>query len=190
MSGDPVVAYPNTLTGSIGVFYGKVNLRGLYDKIGVQKETLKRGQFADIDSDYQPLTDAGRKKLREGIEEIYQTFVGLVAESRKKKFEEIDQIAQGRVWLGMQGKGNGLVDELGGIDKAIELVKMKAKIPADEKVKIVVFPPKKSLIEQLMSRSQETSIEAQLQKFTGIKIPKAWLETGMKRMMPYTIDVQ
>ncbi len=190
MSGDPVVAYPNTLTGSIGVFYGKVNLRGLYDKIGVQKEILKRGQFADIDSDYQPMTPATRKKLREGIEEIYGTFVGLVAESRKKKFEEIDQIAQGRVWLGTQGKGNGLVDELGGIDKAIEMVKLKAKIPANENVKIVVFPPKRSLFEQLMSRPQETSMEAQLQKFTGIKIPKAWLETGMKRMMPYTIDVR
>ena len=189
MSGDPVVAYPNTLTGSIGVFYGKVNLRGLYDKIGVQKETLKRGEFADIDSDYQPMTDAGRKKLREGIEEIYQTFVGLVAESRKKKFEQIDELAQGRVWLGMQGKNNGLVDELGGIDKAIELVKAKAKIAADEKVKIVVFPPKKSLIDQLLSRSQEKSIEAQFQKITGIKIPKAWFETGIKRMMPYVIDV-
>ena len=190
MSGDPVVAYPNTLTGSIGVFFGKVNLHGLYDKIGVQKETLKRGQFADIDSDYQPMTEAARKKLREGIDEIYQTFVGLVAESRKKKFEEIDQLAQGRVWLGTQSKGNGLVDELGGIDKAIELVKLKAKIPADEKVKIVVFPPKKSLIEQLMSRPQETSMEAQFQKITGIKIPKAWFETGMKRMMPYMIDVK
>jgi len=190
MSGDPVVAYPNTLTGSIGVFFGKVNLRGLYDKIGVQKETLKRGQFADIDSDYQPLNDASRKKLREGIEEIYGTFVGLVAEARHRKFEEIDNLAQGRVWLGAQGKGNGLVDELGGIDKAIELVKAKAKIPANENVKIVVFPPKKSLIEQLMNKSAEPSAEALLQKYTGIKIPKAWLETGMKQMMPYTIDVK
>ena len=189
MSGDPVVAYPNTITGSIGVFYGKVNLRGLYDKIGVQKETLKRGQYADIDSDYQPMTPATRKKLREGIDEIYGTFVGLVAESRKKKFEEIDNVAQGRVWLGAQGKDNGLVDELGGIDKAIELVKLKAKIPAAENVKIVVFPPKKSLFEQLMSRSQDTSVEAQFLKFTGIKIPKAWFETGIKRMMPYTIEV-
>ena len=157
MSGDPVIAYPNTLTGSIGVFYGKVNLRGFYDKIGVQKETLKRGQFADIDSDYEPMNDATRKKLREGIEEIYGTFVGLVAESRKKKFEEIDEIAQGRVWLGAQGKGNGLVDELGGIDKAIELVKLKAKIPASENVKIVVFPPKKSLFLSLPSSSSHWS---------------------------------
>jgi protease-4 len=190
MSGDPVIAYPNTLTGSIGVFYGKVNLRGLYDKIGVQKETLKRGQFADIDSDYEPMSVAARKKLREGIEEIYGTFVGLVAEARKKKYEEIDQLAQGRVWLGTQGKGNGLVDELGGIDKAIEMVKVKAKIPANENVKIVVFPPKRSLFEQLMSRPQETSMEAQFQKITGIKIPRAWFETGIKRMMPYTIDVR
>jgi protease-4 len=191
MSGDTVVAYPNTLTGSIGVFFGKVNLKGLYDKLGIQKETLKRGQFADIDSDYQPMTPATRAKLREGIDEIYKTFVGLVAESRKKKFEEINEVAQGRVWLGTQGKGNGLVDELGGIDKAIELVKAKAKIPANENVKIVVFPPKKSLFDQLMNRSQpDASVEALLQKYTGIKIPKAWLETGMKQMMPYTIEVK
>ncbi len=191
MSGDTVIAYPNTLTGSIGVFFGKVNLKGLYDKLGIQKETLKRGQFADIDSDYQPMTPLTRAKLREGIEEIYKTFVGLVSEARKKKFEEIDQLAQGRVWLGTQGKGNGLVDELGGIDRAIELVKAKAKIPANENVKIVVFPAKKSLFDQLMNKGQqEASMEALIQKYTGIKIPRTWLETGMKQMMPYTIDVQ
>ena len=64
MAGVPVVAYPGTYTGSIGVLYGKINLRGLYDKIGLKKEVLKRGRFADIDSDYRPLTQDERAKLR------------------------------------------------------------------------------------------------------------------------------
>src|SRR5579871_2383126 len=71
MTGDPVIAYPNTLTGSIGVFFGKVNLHGLYDKIGVNKETLMRGRFANIDSDYTPLTEPAREKLRTEIEVFY-----------------------------------------------------------------------------------------------------------------------
>ena len=108
-TGDPIIAYPNTLTGSIGVIYGKLNLRGLYDKLGIQKEIITRGRFADIDSDYQPLTDAGRAKLREGIDEMYKGFVSRVAESRKRKFEEIEPLAQGprldgisseREWVG------------------------------------------------------------------------------------------
>src|SRR5207247_11328316 len=70
MTGDPVLAYSNTLTGSIGVFFGKVDLRGLYDKIGLKKELLTRGRFAAIDSEYKPLPDGQRDKLQEQIEVI------------------------------------------------------------------------------------------------------------------------
>src|SRR5258708_36102099 len=75
MTGDPVLAYQNTETGSIGVFFGKANLRGLYDKIGINKDIIKRGRFADIDSDYAPLNDEQRTQLRTEIEEFYTGFV-------------------------------------------------------------------------------------------------------------------
>ena len=126
MTGDPVIAYPGTYTGSIGVFYGKAYLRDLYGKLGIQKELFSRGRFADIDSDYTPLSPEGRQKLRENIEAFYRSFVQRVAEARRKPYEQIAPVAEGRVWLGAQAQANGLVDSLGGIEHAIELLKKKA----------------------------------------------------------------
>jgi protease IV len=192
MTGDPVVSYANTFTGSIGVIYGKINLRGLYDKIGVNKETLTRGRFANIDSESQPLTDAGRKKLREGVEAVYKTFVGHVAKARKQSFDQVNDIAQGRVWLGSQAKEKALVDELGGLDRALELVRRKAKIPDDEKVRVVVYPPERSLLDYLLSRSSEQVMDAKLQSLlarVGLDI-QPWIEGGMMKLMPYSIQVK
>ena len=85
MTGDPVIAYPNTLTGSIGVFFGRINLKGLYDKLGIKRETLTRGKFANIDSENGPLTDEERAKLRQEIEVFYRGFVERVADGRKRQ---------------------------------------------------------------------------------------------------------
>lgn len=131
LAATPVIAYPETVTGSIGVFYGKLTLRGLYDKLGIRKEMLSRGRFADIDSDAQPLSPEGRKKLRESIDESYRLFVNQVAEARRKSPAAIDAVAQGRVWLGTQAKEHGLVDELGGIDRALERMRQRAQIEGD-----------------------------------------------------------
>lgn len=190
MTGDPVVAYPGTITGSIGVVFGKVNLRGLYDKLGIQKEMLTRGRFADLDSDYQPLSDAARKKLRDGIDDNYRTFVQKVADARKRKFEEIEPLAQGRVWLGSQAKARGLVDELGGIDRAIELARRKAQIPDTQRVNLVVYPPKRSIVERLLSKSKVSALESRFRSLTkGLHI-NAWIEGGMLRLMPYSVEIK
>ncbi|HWQ56827.1 MAG TPA: signal peptide peptidase SppA [Bryobacteraceae bacterium] len=197
MTGDPILAYPGTYTGSIGVVFGKPNLRGLYGKLGITKDILTRGRFADIDSDYRPLDPAELAKLESGIEASYRDFVGKVAEARKKKFEEIHTVAQGRVWLGAQAKSRGLVDELGGLDRAIELVKQKAKIPAGEKVTLVPYPPRRNLLDVLMRRSAEDAIEAGLESRLGplARVLKEAetrlrLEGGLLRLMPYAIDVR
>ncbi len=190
MSGDPIVAYPSTLTGSIGVIYGKANLHGFYDKIGVQKELITRGRFADIDSDYTPLSDAGRAKLRESLDEFYKAFVRRVADGRKRPYEQIEPLAQGRVWLGSQARQNGLIDELGGIDKAVELVKKKANIPAGERVRLVVYPPKRSIFETIFSRSDQSVMESQLRAlFQGLNFG-VWRQGGILRMMPYQVRVE
>ena len=191
MTGDPLVAYPGTLTGSIGVVFGKPVLHGLYDKLGIDKEILSRGKFARIDSDYEPLTEEGRQKLREGIDDEYRTFVTKVAQARKRKFEEIEPIAQGRVWLGDQARGNGLVDELGGIDRAIELVKQRAKIPASDGVMLMVYPPKRSILEVLMSsQNPEAAIDAKIAALAPLKDAhvRVWMRGGMLRLMPYTLE--
>jgi protease IV len=190
MTGDPVVAYPYTVTGSIGVIYGKVNLRGFYDKIGVQKQILKRGRFADIDSDYTPLNSETRAKLKEGIDAVYDSFLGVVSEGRDRPLEEIEPLAEGRVWLGVQAKENGLVDELGGLDRAIALVKQKAEIPEERKVQLVSYPRPKTFWEILMQENAGSLIEAAVHELRGgVSIPKL-PEPGMWRLMPYQIDVE
>lgn len=193
-SGDPILAYPGTMTGSIGVIFGKLNLKGLYDKLGVQKEILTRGRFADVDSDYKPLSPEGRAKLREALDQMYRSFLARVAESRKRKVEEIEPLAQGRVWLGAQAKQNGLVDELGGLDKAVEIAKMRAGIRKEEKTRIVIYPPKKSIFERLLSKPVETSTEvrfvSELRKVSPGFDLRLWAQGGLMRVMPYGIEVK
>ncbi len=190
MTGDPIVAYPATFTGSIGVVFGKANLRGLYEKLGIKKQLLTRGRFAAIDSDYEPLSDAARQKLREGVDDNYRVFVEKVAAARKRKFEEIEPLAQGRVWLGTQAKRNGLVDELGGLDRAMELVRQKARIPRGEDVTLVLYPPKRSLFDRLLSRSDEVRLPDWLRSFLNRWPAPALAKGGYFRLMPYSIQVR
>ena len=199
MTGDPVIAYPGTITGSIGVVFGKINLHGLYDKIGIQKETLKRGRFADIDSESQSLDPAERQKLREGIEATYKSFVTQVAEGRKRKFEEVEPLSQGRAWTGKQALSRGLIDQEGGLEAAITAIKKKAQIPEKDKVSIVPFPERKTLFEQWSSRNEEPSSgDAELRAVLRTLIPdaqartwtRALLNGGMLRVMPYSITVR
>jgi protease IV len=200
MSGDPIVAYPGTLTGSIGVVFGKPNLHGLYDKLGVDKELIARGRFADIDSDYQSLSPEGRAKLREGIDADYRAFVTKVADSRKRPFNEIEPLAQGRVWLGQQAKQNGLVDELGGLDRAVELVKQKAKIAASERITLVTYPPKRTLYELLFSDRTDSLLDAAFLRTKLAVVPglkqswkdahvSPWLHGGMMALRPFSIQI-
>ena len=126
VTGDPIIAYPNTLTGSIGVIFARFTMHGLFDKVGVDEQLLTRGRYADIDSSYAPLSDAERQKLTGQIDAFYRAFVSRVAEGRKKPFDQIEPLAQGRVWVGAQAKDNGLVDQLGGLDRAIEILKQQA----------------------------------------------------------------
>jgi protease-4 len=197
MTGDPVLSYANTITGSIGVVFGKANLRGLYDKIGIQREVLTRGKFADIDSEYRPMDAEARAKLREGILETYDSFLQSVAEGRKRKKEEIAPLAEGRAWTGAQAKQNALVDEIGGLDRAVEMIKTRAKIDAKEKVGLIVYPERKSIFEYWASKSGGSSDASALQPYLKTVFPnrttRTWVRTllpgGMLRMAPYSIEV-
>ncbi len=191
MTGDPVIAYPNTLTGSIGVFFGKLNLKGLFDKVGLATYTLKRGRFSDIDSTTAPLDEEQRAKLRREIETFYKGFVERVAAGRKQPYDKMEPLAQGRVWLGAQAKRNGLVDELGGLDKAIEMVRDRAKISSSEKIVLVTYPPKRTVWDVLFKSSDETSqMESYLRPFIGRLPLRALSHGGILRLMPFAIDVK
>ncbi|MFN7997913.1 MAG: signal peptide peptidase SppA [Bryobacteraceae bacterium] len=190
MTGDPIVAYPGTLTGSIGVVFGKPDLHGLYDKLGINKDMILRGRYAAIDSDYKPLSPDELAKMKQGIDANYHDFVAKVAQARHKPYDRIEPLAQGRVWLGSQADKNGLVDQLGGIDRAIELIKQKARIPASENVTIVTYPPRRSILDLLFGRSTEAVIDSRLRTMLRGFSPELWSQAGMLRLMPYRVVVQ
>ena len=198
MSGSPIVAYPGTITGSIGVVFGKPNLHGLYDKLGITKDTVSRGKFALIDSDYSSLTPEERAKLKEGIDATYEDFLDKVAKSRRKTVSEIETVAQGRVWLGDQAKERGLVDEMGGIDRAVQRARQLAHLPVSSKVGLVLYPAKRSLLQYIMQASGDDGMDAMLGR-AGLEPLRAvlhdnrlrvWMRGGMLRMMPFTVQFQ
>ena len=154
-TGDAIVANRATITGSIGVVYGKVNLRGLYDKLGITKDMVSRGPYALLDSEYRPYTPQERRRIEKLAEDMYQEFLRKVAAARKIELEQMDTVARGRVFTGEQAKQKGLVDELGGLERAVELAKQKAGIAPSERVELVPLPPPRSLFEILLERGQE-----------------------------------
>jgi protease-4 len=155
MGGDEIVAQPGTITGSIGVFGGKFSLRRLYDKVGISQETVLRGKHAALFSDYRPWDAEERAKVESLMVGFYEDFVTKAAEGRKRTPEEIDRVAQGRVWTGAEALERGLVDKLGGLDVALEAAKARAKIAKGQEVALVVLPERKSWFEALMERQEE-----------------------------------
>ena len=191
MTGDPVLAYSNTLTGSIGVFFGKVDLRGLYDKIGLKKELLTRGRFAAIDSEYKPLTPEEREKVQREIQVFYKGFVQRVAEGRKRPYDQMEALAQGRVWLGSQAKMNGLVDEIGGLDRAVEMIKQRTNIAASEQVTLVTYPPRRTLLEMLLKSSNDSSeLESAIKAVAGHMPWRSLAHGGVQHLMPYSLVIK
>ena len=155
MAAGTIVAHPGTLTGSIGVFGGKLNMKGFYNKIGLTKEIITHGQNATLYSDYGGFTPTERERVEKMMKTIYEDFVRKAAMGRDKSFDEIDEIAQGRVWTGKQAKALGLVDELGGLDTALSIAKEQAGFAVDDKVNLIVLPKQKPFFEQFLERMIE-----------------------------------
>ena len=156
MPGHAIVAQPSTLTGSIGIFGGKFVTGGVYEKLGANIESTSIGKHAEMNSPARPYNADELKKVDEQLESFYAQFVGKVAAARGKTPEQINAIAQGRVWTGRQASQNGLVDALGGLDTAIDIAKEKAGIDADDSVQLVVYPAPKSfyeLVERVLRRA-------------------------------------
>jgi protease-4 len=149
LGGDAIVAEPGTLTGSIGVYTGKFVTTGTLQKLGANIEATSSGKHAEIYSPDRRFTPDERKKIEESMQNIYDQFIERTAAARHMAPEQVDEIAQGRVWTGEQAKQLGLVDELGGLYKAIDLAKQRAHIPGDEEVDLVVYPPHRNVYEVL-----------------------------------------
>jgi protease-4 len=147
-----IVAQPATITGSIGIFGGKVVLGGTYEKLGAHIESLSIGRNAEMESPVRRFNDTERAKLKEELEAFYGQFVQKVAATRHMPAARVDELGRGRVWSGLQAKANGLVDELGGLDAAVALAKKRAGIAAGTEVELVSYPERKTLFELLAQR--------------------------------------
>jgi protease-4 len=157
-SASKIVAQPSTITGSIGVVAGKPVMRGFYDWLGISNEYVLRGKTAGMFRETEKFSDEERVKFEQWIKDTYYNeFVPKVAKGRGKDAGYIDSVGQGRVWTGTQAKEKGLVDEFGGLDKAIDLAKQLAKIPADKGVERVILPYPTTFLQQLLSSGGENS---------------------------------
>ena len=187
MPAQVIVAQPSTLTGSIGIFGGKVVTGGVYNKLGMNIESTSIGKHAEINSPARPYNPDELKKLQEQLQSFYDDFVEKVASSRHTTPEQIDALAQGRVWTGRQAKQNKLVDELGGLDRAIALAKQRAKIPADSGVEIIVYPPRKSFYELLSDQLSGTGESAAVSAWLNASLSKGELDVLRSMRGPLTL---
>jgi len=172
MPAHAIVAQPATLTGSIGVVFVRFVVKGTLDKMGLNIETVKEGRYADLFSPIRPFSPDEKKKLGELMQATYDGFVEKAAAGRNTTPERIDAIAQGRVWTGAQGKQVGLVDELGGLERALAVAKQRAKISPDAEVEIVVYPGRKSFYDLVRSPFGASDRTSALAMLFGIRDPR------------------
>jgi protease-4 len=181
MNSNKIVAAPWTITGSIGVIGGWLYDKGFADKLGMTYDNVQMGKHADLGGGptlpfigatipRRNLTPEERSYMEISIKKMYQNFVGKVAKGRNLTSEKVDEIGQGRVWTGTKGKELGLVDEIGGLEKAVSLAREAAKIPEERKVELKEMPDK-GLFDPNMFAP----------KLLGIKMPQ-WRESERLEM--------
>src|SRR6185295_7712088 len=149
---------------------------GVYEKLGAHIESTSIGKRAEINGPARPYNPDEVKKLQEQLQAFYDQFVEKAAESRHTTPERIDAIAQGRVWTGRQAKQNQLVDELGGLDRAVAIAKQRAKIDADAEVEVVVYPARKSFYELLTDQFSGGSDSAAVSAWLNANLSSTEME--------------
>jgi protease-4 len=161
MGADKIYATPGTVTGSIGVVGGKLAVHGLYDKVGISTETIERGRNSGLFSSSDKFTDSEREVIKGTMEDMYRQFTEKAAKGRHMPVEKLRELAGGRVYTGRQALANGLVDQLGTLDDAIDKAKELAGIDKDAKVTIEALPEPTNFLESLfgdMDSEQETRL--------------------------------
>lgn len=191
---DKIYAYPNTITGSIGVFGIIPNMKEMFSKnLGITFDEVKTNPYADYIPVTRPMNDAEKQIITREIENIYSTFTTHVAEGRKMTVAEVDSIGQGRVWSGVDAKRIGLIDEFGGLDDAIKEAARLAKL---KDYRTMELPELKDTFEQLMDAFSGDNTSVFLKKELGAAYPYFQYLSRMSRMegiqalMPYEFDIR
>ncbi len=193
MGATKIVAQPGTLTGSIGVVGGKPNLQGLYDKIGVNKMSISRGKYAGMFSETKDFSEEEKSAVEEMMKRTYDVFVTKAAMGRSKSFDDLHEVAQGRVWTGEKAQEVGLVDELGGMDKAITETKLLIGLKPDDKVRLVSYPREKNLVDiiqkALGTSSTTVRTGSSLQNAASAMLGGTTVPRGLEAIMNHTIVI-
>ena len=185
MGADAIVAWPATITGSIGVVFGKLNIAGLYQLAGAHIDTIKVGENADILSFVKTMSPEQQARVRGWMESTYEEFKRKVGDGRKLDPVKVEELARGRVWSGSDGLDLGLVDRLGGYDDAIALLREKCGLGADTRVDLVVYPAQRTFLDVLLNDEiglDATALLARLdpaaalrERLEELARPGAWL---------------
>lgn len=190
---DKIVADEKTITGSIGVFGVIPNAQGLMNnKLGITFDRVKTNKHSDLMSVFKPLTAEERDIIQIGVEKIYDDFITKVADGRGMTKEEVDAIGQGRVWTGLDAIKIGLVDEIGGLEKAIEIAKTSANL---ENYDVVDYPKRKDPFEEIMEELTSNIETKILTKTLGNefkyykKVQDVSQQSGVMARMPFDIEL-
>jgi protease-4 len=190
---DKIFASKNTITGSIGVFGLFFNVNGLMEKIGISIDGVKTNEHADVPSVYRNLTADEKNVIQQGVEDVYHTFISHVAEGRKMTTDQVDSIGQGRVWSGVNAKEIGLIDEFGGLKKAVKEAAKMANIENDFRIK--EYPKKKEFMEEILSELSENAEAKILENKLGYSykyynaVNKIINKQGTQALMPFEYDI-
>jgi len=190
---DTILANNNTLTGSIGVFGVLLNAKDFFNKkLGVSADVVNTNRHSDFGSLFRPMDAEEKQLVQRLVDNIYETFVSHVAEGRNMEKTAVDKIGEGRIWSGINAKEIGLVDEIGGLTKAIEIAAEKAGV---EQYRIVELPKLKDPVEQILSElSGETSLKhIQHELGPGFRyyhhLKSVISSNGLMARMPFEIEI-
>jgi protease-4 len=171
--GDSIFADTGTLTGSIGVFAGKMNRQQMYKKIGVNREFISRGENALLFSDEGGFTETQRTLFQGQLDGFYERFLAKVADGRRMTRDQVHDIAQGRVWTGRQGVQRGLVDDVGGLRRSLDATKSLLGVDQEAKITVLTYGEPVSLIERMLLRSLREGGVTRLAARAGLGSPAA-----------------
>jgi protease-4 len=175
---DWILADPATITGSIGVFAMLIDASELYARLGISREVVSRGKLADLHTTFRGRSPEERDLLQKIVDSFYDGFVDRVAEGRKLDRDKVHAVAQGRVWTGRQAKEHGLVDELGGLSRAIALAKERIGLDEQDAVRVVHLPRQRLGLRWVLTQFG-------LQAEAPLPIP-AMLRTPLEQMVRLT----
>ena len=199
MACDTIVAHPNTITGSIGVFGVLPNIQPLLaDKLGITVDRVTTGKFSDLPTITRPLSDFEKRTLQEEVNRIYADFTSKAALGRHMPVERLRRLASGRVWSGLEAKNNGLVDVLGDYQDALNIAAARAHLKADD-YRVQRLPRQKSALEGFVSMfgdDDEAAKTRAIKTELGPLYPayaqyqQLMQMQGVQARLPYSLDIQ